>query len=164
MADNDNTIESEKTFTQDEVNRMMGELRRTEREKHADYDTLKEKAAQFDALQEASKSELEKALEAANTANAELDKLRKQVAHDTLVRKIADEKGVPASLLKGNDEESIRTSADSLLNWQKTRTPNIPADTGGAATPPSVTKEQIEAIKDPLERVRQRAANQSLYQ
>lgn len=162
MADENTTIE-EKTFTQEDVNKLMGELRRTEREKHADYDTLKEKAAQFDALQEASKSELEKALEAANTANAELDKLRKQVAHDALVRKIADEKGVPASLLKGNDEESIRSSADSLLNWQKTKTPNIPADTGGAATPPTMTKEQIENIKNPLERVKARAANQSLY-
>lgn len=162
MADENTTIE-EKTFTQEDVNKLMGELRRTEREKYSDYDSLKEKAAQFDALQEASKSELEKALEAANTANAELDKLRKQVAHDTLVRKIADEKGVPASLLKGNDEESIRASADSLLNWQKTKTPNIPADTGGAATPPTMTKEQIENIKNPLERVKARAANQSLY-
>lgn len=163
MADENTTIE-EKTFTQEDVNKLMGELRRTEREKYSDYDSLKEKAAQFDALQEQNKTELEKALEAANTANAELSKLRAQVAHDSLVRKIADEKGVPASLLQGADEESIRSSADSLLAWQKNKAPNIPADTGGAATPTAITREQIEAIKDPLERVRQRAANQSLYQ
>jgi hypothetical protein len=53
----------EKTFTQADVDRLIAE--RLKRAKPADYDDLKAKARQFDELQAANASELEKAVNAA---------------------------------------------------------------------------------------------------
>jgi pyruvate/2-oxoglutarate dehydrogenase complex dihydrolipoamide acyltransferase (E2) component len=51
--------------SQEELDRRIGPRLQREREKYADYDDLKRKAAEFDAAQEASKTEHEKALDAA---------------------------------------------------------------------------------------------------
>jgi maltoporin len=53
----------DKTFTQADVDRMIAE--RLKRAKPADYDDLKAKAQQFDDLQAANASQLEKAVKAA---------------------------------------------------------------------------------------------------
>lgn len=57
--------QTERTFTQAEMNAIIADRLNRERTKYADYDTLKSKAAQFDAAEEASKSELQKANEKA---------------------------------------------------------------------------------------------------
>lgn len=62
------TQQEPKTFTQEEVNELMGRTRREERGKYADYDDLKAKAARYDEAQEAAKTELEKANERAAKA------------------------------------------------------------------------------------------------
>lgn len=49
-----------KRFTQEEVNELMGKLRRETKSKYADYDSLKEKAAKLDELEEAQKTSEEK--------------------------------------------------------------------------------------------------------
>lgn len=51
--------------TQDDLNRIVGERLAREREKYADYESLKEKAAAHDAAIEAAKTEAEKAVDAA---------------------------------------------------------------------------------------------------
>lgn len=53
--------------SQEDLDRKLGQRLAREREKFADYDDLKKKAADFDKLQEASKTEAEKAVEAART-------------------------------------------------------------------------------------------------
>ena len=93
------TAETERTFTQDEVNKLMGELRAKERAKHADYDELKAKAAKLDEIEEASKSELQKAVEERDKLKAELDKLQAEREHAEKVARVAAEKGVDAALL-----------------------------------------------------------------
>ena len=55
----------ERTFTQAEMNAIISDRLSRERSKYADYDDLKAKAAQFDAAQEAGKTELQKANEKA---------------------------------------------------------------------------------------------------
>lgn len=66
----ENTVETtqqeERTFTQAEMNAIIQERVARERGKYADYDDLKAKAAQYDEAQEASKSDLQKAVERAN--------------------------------------------------------------------------------------------------
>ena len=64
---------TEKTFTEEDVNRIVTDRLHRERQKYEgiDLDALKEKAAKFDEMEEASKSELQKANEKA----AELEKL-----------------------------------------------------------------------------------------
>ena len=55
--------QAERTFTQAEMNAIISDRLSRERSKYADYDDLKAKAQQFDAAQEAGKTELQKANE-----------------------------------------------------------------------------------------------------
>ena len=52
--------EPERTFTQSELNAILGGRFAQERKKYADYEELKGKAQKYDAAEEASKSELQK--------------------------------------------------------------------------------------------------------
>lgn len=82
------SAEPERTFTQAEVNKLMGELRAKERAKHADYDELKAKESEF-----------QKAVEERDKIKAKLDKLEADRAHADAVAKAASEYGVDADLL-----------------------------------------------------------------
>ena len=64
---------TEKTFTQAEMNKIVQERLAKERAKYEGFDDLKEKAMKFDELQEANKSELEK-------AQAKVKALEEQIA------------------------------------------------------------------------------------
>lgn len=63
----------EKTFTQDELDRIVGQRVASERKKYPDYDELKAKAAKADELESAQKSELQKANDRAEKAEKERD-------------------------------------------------------------------------------------------
>lgn len=67
----------ERTFTQAEMNAIISDRLSRERSKYADYDDLKAKAQQFDAAQEAGKTELQKANEKAAKLQEQLDTLTK---------------------------------------------------------------------------------------
>lgn len=62
-----------KTFTQDELDRVIAERLRREREKFSDYDALREKASKFDELDAAQKTELERAVTRAEAAEKARD-------------------------------------------------------------------------------------------
>lgn len=67
----------DKTFTQADVDRIVQErVARVKTDPPADYDDLKSKAAEFDKLQEANKSDLEKERTARETAERERDEAR----------------------------------------------------------------------------------------
>ena len=57
--------EEPRTFTQEELDRIVGERLQRERAKYADFEALKEKASKFDQIEEQSKSELQKVTERA---------------------------------------------------------------------------------------------------
>ena len=137
---------TEKTFTQEEVNKLMGDLRAKERAKYADYDDLKGKAAKFDELQEASKSELEKAMERANKAESELEARNAEIARRDLLDKVSKETGVPAELLKGDTEEELAASAQQIAEFAKAKEPGIPQDKGGGAQHKQAARREIPAI------------------
>ena len=108
MPENTKTVEnntqeqpaaSERTFTQAEMDSIIGERLKRAREKYADYDELKAKAAKFDEAEEASKSELQKAVEERDKYKAELDKMKAEAARAEQVAKVAAEQGVDAALL-----------------------------------------------------------------
>lgn len=61
-----------KTLTQDEVDRLIADRLSRERKKFVDYDALKKKAGEFDKLQDAQKSEVEKLNERLAAAEVEL--------------------------------------------------------------------------------------------
>ena len=91
--------EPERTFTQSEMDAIIGERLKRDRAKYADYEELKAKAAKFDEAEEASKSELQKAVEERDSLKAELDKLKAERERAELVARVAAEKGVDADLL-----------------------------------------------------------------
>ena len=94
----------EKTFTQAEMDSIIeGRLAR-EREKYADYDSLKEKAGKYDEYQEQSKTELQKEREKSGALQAKLAALEKADTVRQVREKISKENNIPAELLTGEDE------------------------------------------------------------
>lgn len=106
--------EETKTFSQEEVNAIVGDRLKREREKYADYESLREKAAKLDEIEEASKSELQKATERAQQLEAELNGLRKADELRKIRESVANETGVPANLLSGEDEETLKSQAMAI--------------------------------------------------
>lgn len=115
---NQQTTQQEKTFTQEEVNKVVQERLGKERAKFEDYDSLKEKAAKFDEMQEASKSELQKAQEKAAKLEAQITSMKKEAEVTAMRLKVANEKGVPADLLSGETEEACQAQAEKLLAYK----------------------------------------------
>lgn len=124
----------EKVFTQDEVDRIVGDRLRREREKYADYDALKEKAANWDANEEKNKSDLQKATERAAALEAELTGLKKSAAIREIREKVSKSTGVPSEFLTGETEEECTAQAKALGEWKKpSNYPNV-MDAGEADT------------------------------
>ena len=108
--------------SQDEFNRIITERVARERAKFAGFDDLKTKASEYDKLQEAAKSDLEKANERAEKA----ERLAAEATTKALRSEIAQAKGVPAALLTGSTEDELNASADALIAFR-----------GGAPKPPA---------------------------
>lgn len=106
-----------KTFSQDELNKIVQERVAKEKAKYEGYEELKEKAAKFDEQTEASKTELQKATEKAEKLEAELKSLKKAEAINVARNKVAAEMLIPASLLHGETEEECRTEAKAILDF-----------------------------------------------
>ena len=104
----------ERTFTQDELNAIVGKRLAEEKNKYADYDVLKAKAEKFDEAEEASKSELQKATERANALETELNGLKKAEEVRLMREKVANETGIPSNLLTGSSEEECKAQAEAI--------------------------------------------------
>ena len=83
------------------------------------FDELKAKAAKFDELEEASKSELQKATEKATALEAEILSLKKEKEVRAIREKVAAETGVPIGLLTMETEDECKEQAKALLEWSK---------------------------------------------
>lgn len=158
------TRQEPRTFTQEEVNAIVE--RRVARVKAvppADYEDLKAKAARLDELEQANKSELERANDAATAATARAEELQRQL--DALqaeserarqVRDMASQYGVDADMLSrmGGDVEDnaqfLRKRMDAMPKFGDMRDGGEHRDTGR-------TLDEIRAIKNPQERIRARA-------
>ena len=100
--------------SQEELDRIVQKRIDRERSKFSDYDELKAKAARLSELEEASKSELQKAQERAEAAEKALAE-----ATATAVRaEVSAAKGVPVALLSGDTREALEASADALLAFR----------------------------------------------
>ena len=130
---------------------------------------LKEKADRLDELEAASKTDAEKMADAqkrAEAAEAELAKYKADAERAELVGEVAAAKKVDAdwlSRMSGTTREEIEANADFIARKLKGAPIYPVVKDGGGSAPAGVTKEQIEAIKDPKERVRMRAKHIDLY-
>lgn len=127
------TAEQGKTFTQADVDRIVGQRLARDREQYADYDQLKEAAAELAKIREGEKTELQriqeeldaerKARESAESASAAMK--RTQYGMD---------KGLPrdlAELLTAGDEESLDAQIEKLLPHVAPKTPEPRTTNGG---------------------------------
>ena len=103
--------------SQEQLDKIMGSRIDGVKRKYANFDSLKDKAAKFDALEEASKTEQQKAVERISQLESELASER----NGRLRADVAAEKGVPANVLTGNTREEMEAAADSLNEWRGTQ-------------------------------------------
>lgn len=140
------TAEPEKTFTQAEMDAVIGERLSRERAKFADYEQLKEKAQKYDEAEEASKTELQKAQERAQALQQELEEMKSAAQVQSIRAAVSRETGVPEDLLTGDTEEACRAQAEKINNYAGGgRTPRF--EDRGEQTPPGrkkTTREQFE--------------------
>lgn len=123
---NQATEETGKTFTQDEVNAIVKDRLTRAGAKYADYDALKEKADKFDQLEEANKTELQKATERADALQVELNELKEANTLRDLRNKVAEDTGIPVHLLTGKTEEECRSQAEAIAAFAKPSSyPNV---------------------------------------
>lgn len=120
----------EKTFTQAELNQIVQERLQREREKYADYESMKEKANRLDQIEEDAKSELQKAQEKAEKLQAELSAVKHAEEIRTIRDKVAQATGVPANLLSGETEDLCTEQANAILSF-KSSTPYPTVKDGG---------------------------------
>ncbi|RJO79316.1 hypothetical protein D5S18_03015 [Nocardia panacis] len=138
-AENEGTAAS---FTpiesQEALDRIIGERVARERNKYADYDTLRDKAARYDAAEAANLSEVEKAVKRAEVAEARARDLEVSTAR----AQVAAARGVPAGLLSGGTVEEFEASAEALLKFRgEQATPRAPRPDPrqGASTGPGIS-------------------------
>lgn len=100
--------------TQEDLNRIIADRLKREREKFADYDTLREKASKLDAAEEAAKSELEKAIARAEQAESKIQSFETQKQIAQWKADVSKDTGVPAEALSGSSLEEIAAHAEIL--------------------------------------------------
>ena len=137
------TITSDKTFTQDDVNRIVAE--RVKR--YSNYEELKQKAEQFDKLEEANKSELQKAVDRANGLESELNELKNANTLRDMRDEVSKDKGVPANLLTGATKEECEAQAEEIISFAKQK-PGYPAVTDGGEPTVTVKKATRDQFAD----------------
>ena len=116
-----------RTFSEDDVNRIVQERLVRQKAQYADYDDLKEKASKFDEAQAEQMSELEKATERAATLERDLEAanaakqdslLRAAVISEAAKRNVIDPDAalalVDRSLLEYGDDGSPTNIADAM--------------------------------------------------
>lgn len=132
-----------RTFTQDEVNAIVGKRLAEEKGKYADYDVLKAKADKFDEAEEKNKTELEKATERANNLEVELTALKKADEVRTMRENVANETGIPVHLLTGATEDECKAQAEAIKAFaQPGGYPKV-KDGGEIPKPNGSTKQQF---------------------
>lgn len=141
-----------KTFTQEQVDKIVQErLARAKQSVPDDYEALKAKAAKLDEIEEANKSEFDKLTE----QYAALQKEHEQLVHENerkaWAAEVSKEKGVPASVLRGDTREELEAHAQAILDSGLSHYGSTPDK--GEANPVSVTKESILAIENDSERI-----------
>lgn len=115
----------ERTFTQAEVDKIVGERLGRERAKYADFDALKAKAEKFDEIEEQSKSELQKALEKSDLLQKELDEIKNREQIRSIREAVANETNVPANLLTGATEEECKAQAAAIKAYANPGYPSV---------------------------------------
>lgn len=120
-----------------------------ERSKFADYDDLKAKAAKLDEIEEANKSEIEKANDRATKA----EKAAAEAAAEALRLRVATKHGITDSddialFLTGTDEDTLTKQAQRLgerTSGRKRKNNHVPNE---GTTPPVADDDERTAVRE----------------
>lgn len=118
--------QEERTFTQAEMNAIIADRLNRERSKYADYDDLKAKAAQVEAIEAAGQAELAKAQRRADELQKQLDGIAKSDTLRNIRQTVAEQTGVPADLLTGETEADCKAQAQKILDFVAPKYPELP--------------------------------------
>lgn len=121
-----------------------------------------DKAKAYDALAEKAEADAKRAAD----AETELAALKAEAAHAAQVAQVAEAKGVDADLLaamRADTAEELEAAADKLAASYAARSLYPSVSDQGAMQTPAMTAESIDAIKDPMERLRARRENAHIY-
>ena len=159
------TEPAQDTVSRKDYDKLLAESRKWEARAKENKDAAKRLAE----LEDASKTDAEKLADAqkrAEEAEAKVADYERRAERAGIVAEVAAERGVDAEWLgrmSGDTREEVEANADFIAQKLAGK-PIYPSvtDNGQKKTPP-ITKEQIEAIKDPKERVRMRAKHLELY-
>jgi phage I-like protein len=162
------TTAPERTFTQEEVNRMQAQTRRDERNKYGDYNDLKARAAKADELEQAQLSDAQKLEARAIEAERKASEAQEQIASAMIASEVkvrASALGVidPDAAYLLLDRSNVRYDATegvtgvddalaSLLEAKpylksSNRTPNLNPESGQPVATQRLTAEQREAAQ-----------------
>ncbi|KXT73190.1 Phage capsid and scaffold [Streptococcus sp. DD10] len=138
--------------TQEELDNIIKERIRRERDKFGDYDQLKARVSELETENGALKSSLEDAKGGADKSGQEIAELKAQLAgYETasLRTKIALQHGLPYDLaerLQGDDEASLVLDAERLAGYLKPHLPSAPLK----ETEPSLGDDKTSQMKQML--------------
>lgn len=118
-----NTQPAEKLFTQEQVN---GFFDKRYSELMSELKEYKEKAAKYDEMEEAGKSELQKAVDRAEKLQKELNGMKEAAKVAELREKVAKETGIPADMLTYGTEEECRRQAERIRDYKTNINPSYP--------------------------------------
>lgn len=119
-ATNDQSTET-KTFTQDELNAIVNDRLGREKAKYSDYAELKAKASKLDEIEEANKTELQKANEKASAFEKELTALKKENEIRAIRAEVAKNTNIPADLLTADTKEACEEQAKQIAAFASSR-------------------------------------------
>ena len=100
--------------SQEELDRIVQARLDRERKRFSDYEELKAKASKLAEIEEANKTEAEKAQARAEAA----EKRAIELEAKALRAEVAAAKGVPVSLLTGSTQEELEAAADALIAFR----------------------------------------------
>lgn len=118
--------------TQEELDNIVKERLRREREKFGDYDDLKKRVSELESENSALKSTVEEDKQTRAGLDAQITELQGQVSNyetASLRTRIALQNGLPYDLadrLQGADEEALRADAERLAGFMRPTTPQAP--------------------------------------
>ena len=137
------STQEQKTFTQSELNAVVNDRLKREREKYSDYEELKEKAKKYDSYEEASKTELQKITDKADKLQKELDSMKQAEKVRGIREKISKETGVPVGLLSGNTEDECKAQAEGIKAYASPSYPSLKDGGEPSGTPGGSTAQQF---------------------
>lgn len=125
QVENEKQSNSFKAITTQEQfdNAIKGRISRAEastrKAVESEYAEVLEKAKQFDEIQEANKSELQKATDRADKAEAELKRIKHEREREKWASEISKQTGVPVNLIQGSTKEEMENFANENAHYFK---------------------------------------------